>query len=295
MGFRTLDMETLRTLVAAHDSGGFGEAAALLNRTPSAVSLQMKRLQECIGAPLFRKEGRGLALTDAGEITLRYARRMLALNDELLHTIQGASLTGSVRLGCSQDFAETVLPVVLASFARLYPLVLVEVRIDGNAALADAIEKEQLDLALTVGQAERKSAQVLHEIELVWIASREFQPRSDQPLPLVLFGPQCAFRQEAVGKLEDAGLTWRLAALSPSLAGLWASALGGLGITVRSSLGVPPQLIADPRLFGLPALKPFPVTLHTCAERAAESVERLRAIVVDTVTSTLRELPKPRL
>ena len=78
MGFRTLDIETLRTLVVAHDCGGFGEAASRLNRTPSAVSLQMKRLQEAIGTPLFRKDGRGVALTDAGDITLRYARRMLA-------------------------------------------------------------------------------------------------------------------------------------------------------------------------------------------------------------------------
>jgi len=286
MGFRTLDFETLRTFVVAHDCGGFGEAASRLNRTPSAISLQMKRLQESIGAPLFRKEGRGVALTDAGDVTLRYARRMLALNDELLHTIQGASLTGSVRLGCSQDFAETVLPVVLARFAGLYPLVMVEVRIDGNSALVDAVEKEQLDLALTVGQAERRTAQVLADVELVWIAAREFQLRSDQPLPLVMFGPQCAFRQEAISRLDDAQWRWRIAAVSPSLAGLWASALGGLGITVRSSLGLPKDLTFDARLFGLPALKPFPVTLHT-AERLTESIDRLRAIVLDVVASTL--------
>lgn len=287
MGFRTLDLETLQTFVVAHDCGGFGEAASRLGRTPSAVSLQMKRLQEAIGAPLFRKEGRGVALTEAGDITLRYARRMLALNDELLHTIQGASLTGSVRLGCSQDFAETVLPAVLAKFAQLYPLVVVEVRIDGNAALVDALEKEQLDIALTVGQAERRTAQVLNEIELVWIAARDFEPRSDQPLPLVLFGPQCAFRQETIGRLDEAGRRWRIAAISPSLAGLWASALGGLGITVRSSLGLPKELAFDARLFGLPALKPFPVALHVRADRPSESVDRLRSIVVDAVTAAL--------
>lgn len=289
MSLRTLDLETLRTLVVAHDCGGFGEAASRLNRTPSAVSLQMKRLQESIGVSLFRKDGRGVALTDAGDITLRYARRMLALNDELLHTIQGASLTGSVRLGCSQDFAEGVLPIVLAKFAQLYPLVMIEVRIDGNAALVDAVEKEQLDIALTLGQAERPGAQVLNQVELVWIASKSFQPRSDQPLPMVLFGPQCAFRQEAIDRLEAAGRRWRIAAVSPSLAGLWASALGGLGITVRSSLSVPKELAFDAQLFGLPALKPFPVTLHVCSDRLTESVDRLRVIVTDAVAATLTQ------
>ena len=110
MSHRTLDLETLRALTMAIDRGGQGQAASELGRTPSAISLQMKRLQQDIGAPLFRKDGRGLSLTEAGEIAVSYARRMLALNDELLNRVRGASLTGSVRLGCSQDFAETVLP-----------------------------------------------------------------------------------------------------------------------------------------------------------------------------------------
>jgi DNA-binding transcriptional LysR family regulator len=105
---------------------GYGQAAARLRRTHSAIRLQMKRLQEDIGATLFRKDGRGLALTEACEIVLRYGRRMLALNDELLDTIRGAPLAGSVRLGFSQDFAETVLPPVLSQFTKLYPLVLVD-------------------------------------------------------------------------------------------------------------------------------------------------------------------------
>jgi DNA-binding transcriptional LysR family regulator len=269
--------------------GGFGEAAARLGRTPSAISLQMKRLQESVGSALFRKEGRGLGLTDAGEIALRYARRMLALNDELVHTIHGASLTGSVKLGCSQDFAETVLPSVLASFAALYPLVMIEVHIEGNTALVDAVERGRLDLALCVGQVQRETAQSLGEIELVWIAQRNFAPRSDQPLPLVLLGPQCAFREEVIEKLEHAGRRWRLAAVSPSLAGLWAVALGGLGITARCAWSLPANLIWDAQLFALPALRPFPVTLHTRRAEDDVIIERLRSIVTNVVTSALSE------
>src|SRR5882672_6928803 len=150
MKLATLDLDTLRTLVTANDSGGYGQAAARLGRTPSAVSLQMKRLQQTVESTLFRKHGRALLLTEAGEIVLRYARQMLALNDELLHTLRGASLAGSVRLGFSQDFAETVLPTVLSRFTKLYPLMLMELRIEGNAALVEAVEEDQLDLALAV-------------------------------------------------------------------------------------------------------------------------------------------------
>jgi DNA-binding transcriptional LysR family regulator len=161
MDLANLDLDTLRTLVVANDLGGYRQAAKRLSRTPSAISLQMKRLQEDIGATLFRKDGRGTALTEAGEIALRYGRRMLAFNDELLDTIRGASLAGSVKLGFSQDFAETVLPTVLSQFTKLYPLVLMEVRIEGNAALVEAVQKGELDMALAVGQEDRPTAQRL--------------------------------------------------------------------------------------------------------------------------------------
>lgn len=277
----------MRTLVIASDLGGYGQAAARLGRTPSAVSLQMKRLQETVAATLFQKSGRGLLLTDAGEIVLRYARQMIELNDELLHTVRGASLAGSVRLGFSQDFAETVLPTVLAQFARLYPLVMIEVRIEGNAALVEAVEKGQLDLALAFGYSERASAELLGELELVWIAGREINLCKDQPLPLVLLGPQCAIRKEMIRKLDQAGISWRIAAVSPSLAGLWASAAGGLGITARSRLGVAGNLTCDTRLFDLPRLKNVAVTLHGPSRTSNPSLQHLRAIISQAVTRQL--------
>jgi DNA-binding transcriptional LysR family regulator len=287
MDWANLDLDTLRTLVVANEVGGYGQAAERLGRTPSAVSLQMKRLQEDVGAKLFRKSGRGTELTETGEIVLRYSRKMLALNDELLHTVRGASLSGSVRLGCSQDFAETVLPQVLSKFTKLYPLVQMEVRIEGNSAMVDAIESGQLDVALALGQSHRDTAEVLGALELVWIAGEQFVPRKDQQLPLVLLGPQCAFRKEAIQKLDEAKIPWRIAAVSPSLAGLWASAVAGLGITVRSALGLPPKLVQRREMFGLPVMGSFPVTLHTRTEGSSDGVESLRAIVRKTVASTL--------
>ena len=287
MNMANLDLDTLRTLAVAADLGGYGQAAARLGRTPSAISLQMKRLQEDVGASLFRKEGRGVALTEAGEIVLRYGRRMLAMNDELLDTIRGASLAGNVRLGCSQDFAETVLPDVLSQFTKLYPLVQMEVRIEGNAALVEAVQKNQLDLALAVGQAEHPTAEILGELELVWIAGQEFTSRLDQPLPLVLLGPQCAYRREAIQRLDNAKLPWRIAAVSPSLAGLWATAIGGLGITARSSLGLPAKLVWDREMFDLPTLPAFPVTLHTQPDARSDGVERLREIIRQSTSEVL--------
>ncbi len=288
MNLTNLDLDTLRTLVLAADLGGYGQAAARLGRTPSAISLQMKRLQAEVGAELFRKQGRKVVLTEAGEIALRFGRRILALNDELLDTIRGASMAGTVRLGFSQDFADTVLPRVLLRFAALYPLVQMEVNIEGNAALVDAIESRRLDVALTVGQADRPSAEVIGDMELVWIAGPLFEPRTGQPLPLVVLGPQCAFRKRAIQLLDESERAWRVAAVSPSLAGLWAAALGGLGITARSALGIPAKLVARERLFDLPPLGTFPISLHVPRDGVSEGVERLRAIIRDEVSALRR-------
>lgn len=282
----TLDLDTLRTLVTANDLKGYGQAAARLGRTPSAISLQMKRLQEDVGVPLFRRSGRGLSLTEAGEAVLRYGRRMLALNDELLENVRGGAVPGGVSLGVSQDFAD-LLPGVLAQFAALYPRVPLEVRIEGNGALADAVQKGELDVALAVGQAERATAETLGDLELAWIAGRGFRRRKDQPLPLVLLGPQCAFRKEATRLLDAAGIAWRVAAASPSLDGLWASALGGLGLTVRAARRVPAGLRSANALFGLPRLGSFPVTLHGRPGARSAAVERLRALVAEVAAGAL--------
>ncbi len=282
-----LDLDAIRALVTATDLGTHAQAAARLGLTPSAVSLQMKRLQEQVGAMLFRREGRGLALTEAGQVALSYGRRLLAINDEMLDRIRGASASGTVRVGLSQDFAEAVLPNALARFTERYPLVLVELRIEGNGALVEAVEKGQLDVALAIGHAQRPSARRVGALDLVWIAGQGFRRRADQPLPLVLLGPQCAFRKEAIAQLDRAGRAWRVAATSPSLAGLWAAAAGGLGLTARTRLGLPSSLACGETLFDLPRLPTLPVTLHTRPGTPSPALERLCALIVDSLAAAL--------
>lgn len=295
MVLRNLDLDTLRTLVTAHDAGGFAQAADRLGRTPSAISLQMKRLQEELGTPLFRKQGRALKLTEAGQTALGFARRMLALNDDLLETMQGATLAGTVRIGAPQDFA-ALLPDVLRQFAALYPRTQVELRVEGNGALIEALDKQQLDLAITIGFADRKDALLLGELPVLWIASRAFSTQ-EAVLPLAMLGPQCAFRKAAVQQLETAGIPYRIAATSPSLDGLWAALQGGLGVTARTAMQLPSHLVAGASLHRLPALPAFPVTLHRASNASASDspIATLHALLAAAAQETLAELrPTPR-
>ena len=278
MQLANLDMDVLRTLAVAMDLGGFARAAERLGRSQSAVSLQMRRLEERVGRPLFRKQGRGLALTEAGEVVLGYARRILELNDEAVAAARGIAVDGSVRFGVPQDFGDAWLPGVLARFSRAYPAVTIEARVDRTNRLVKRIREGGLDLALLWGNPLPHLTRV-KRLPMVWIGARGFAAKRGAELPLALFDQPCMFRQPGIEALERARHPWRLAFTSPSLSGLWAAASAGLGITIRTPLGLPSQLAPLGR--DLPKLPDIALSLHTAQASPIPAVARLREIVLD--------------
>lgn len=290
-----LDMDVLRTLVAAQELGGLGRAARRVGRSQSAVSQQLRKLEEQAGQPLFRKQGRGLALTEAGDVVLRYARRILELNDEAVAAVQGTAVEGVVRFGMPSDFAETWLPAALGRFKRAHPSVRVEASVDRNAALLERLESGQLDLVLLFGRGARSDAERLATVPMVWIG-REAGQRCDAeaPVPLVLFEPPCVFRDTAIAALEAAGMPWRVAFTSPSLAGLWAAVDAGLGVTVRTAPSRPAHLAVLDKAAGWPALPLTDLSLHAAGRRLSPATERLKDILLDTVPESLAPRSRPR-
>lgn len=285
-----LDLDTLRTLAVAHNHGGLAQAAEHLGRTPSAISLQMKRLQDDLGVAIFVKRGRRLALTENGEVVLSYAHRILALNDELLDTTQRAGISGAIRIGVPQDFAQ-VLPEVLSHFSSLYPRMQIELSIEGNASLLEAVQSARIDLAAIIGGHGIGAGETIGHLEIEWIASASFNLREDQPLPLAVLGPKCAFRRCAIERLEAADIAYRIAASSPSLDGLWAALRGGLGVTARTALNLPEGLAFDRVLHGLPPLGSLPVTVHRNAGAKGEAVDRMAALLTDALKPVLHREP----
>jgi DNA-binding transcriptional LysR family regulator len=286
MVLNNLSLDSLRTLVITQELGGFARASERLGRTPSAISLQMKRLQEEAGVPLFRKQGRNILLTEQGEIALRYARRLLELSDEMIDTLRGSSLSGVVRIGFAQDFTVNVLPSVIARFSALYPLVKLEVTVDVGQVLLQLVDSGDLDLALTLGGSQKKTAHLLSELPLHWIASPGFKDRAQQPLPLALFSPPCQCQTRGLEALESAGRPWRVAMTSPSLTGLWAAVSAGLGLTPRLQIGLPADVqIID---LGLPPLGNMPIVLHRRRNLRAQNALRFAEITEELVATYLR-------
>ncbi|MDE1182372.1 LysR substrate-binding domain-containing protein [Paraburkholderia sp.] len=298
------DPAVLRSFVAGIDLGSFARAADRVGRSTSAVSAQIRKLEEQAGTPLFRKSGRGLALTEAGDTMLAYARRLIALNDEAAVAVRGVDLEGWIRLGMQEDFGEAVLPDVLGRFARAHPKVRIEARVARNADLLERIETKQLDLALVwrdaswLADAPRGfSVEPIAEPSMCWIGSSSvpWTRQDGEPLPLIAFDRPCLFHGAAVAALDRAGIPWRMAFTSPSLSGLWAAAAAGLGVTVRTHCGLPSGVETLPAAAsGLPALPTIPLALLRADASASPSVERLASIMLDAVRS-VASLPVQRV
>ncbi|WP_415867599.1 LysR substrate-binding domain-containing protein [Burkholderia ubonensis] len=319
------DIAALRSLVAGMDLGSFAKAADRVARSSSAVSAQIRKLEEQAGTPLFVKSGRGLALTDAGDAMLRYARRMIELNDEAAAAVRGVSLDGWVRIGLQEDFGEAILPGVLGRFARAHPKVRIEARVAHNAELLERLDANQLDLALVWGDPASAAfvartgidSEEIARVPMRWIgaagsgaagvgaagvgaagsgaagdgdAGEPSVRLPDEPLPLVVFDRPCRFFGAATDALDRVGVPWRVAFTTPSLAGLWAAAAAGLGLTVRSHYGLPASVrLLDAAPLGLPELPSVPLMLLRRASSATPTVDRLARIMTQAVSGASAE------
>jgi DNA-binding transcriptional LysR family regulator len=282
-----LDIDFLRTLVSAEDLGGMNRAAEHVGRSQSAVSQQMRKLEEKLGQRLFRKQGRGLELTEAGELLLNYARRMLALNDEAVAALQSAGLEGVVRFGLPSDFAETWLPTALGQFKRAHPSIRVEANVDRNAVLLDKLNKGQLDLAMFFDGSPPPNAERLARLPMVWIRGPQRAWHPGEPVPLVLFEAPCVFRKAGIEALDAAGIPWRIAFTSPSLAGLWAAVDAGLGISPRTTASVPQWLHVAGKGDKLPKLPSIDLSLYERGRSLTPAAARLKQILTDTIPPSL--------
>lgn len=284
---KPLDLSSLRSFVLAADLGGFARAAAALHRTPGAISLQMKALEERIGRPLFVKTGRSQMLSEAGALLLEHARRLLQLSEETLAALDGLGVDGIVRFGMPQDFADTWLPLALARFARAHPAVKIELKVDRNDSLASAVERGQLDLALAFDLGGAHAAPALRRLPMRWIAHPDWRPAADEPIPLLLMERPCMFHQAATDSLDHAGRPWRVALTSASVAGLWAAAEAGLGVTVRAEIAPRRALRIVAPAAKLPRLPHAELRIHVHRAEPDAAVAKLHSVLDELVRSEL--------
>ncbi len=252
-----LDSDLLRTFVAIADSGSFTRAADVVHRTQSAVSMQVKRLEEIAGHELFRRGPRGVTLTPTGETLLGNARRIVRLLDETGRSLNRAPLEGEVRVGVPEEYGSTLLPGVLARFAESHPRVRVTVRCDPSLALERALARGDLDMAIVGVERGGKPGEVLIHDPSLWVTSARHFVHELDPLPLAMFESDCWWREWALATLDGRGRRYRVAYTSASVAGIQAAVASGLAVAILSQSTLPPEvreLAADEGFDPVPGL-----------------------------------------
>lgn len=288
----TFDMDALRTIVIGTELGSFARAASQVGRSQSAVSMQLKKLEEQAGRQLFRRNGRGLAPTEAGEALLAYARRIIALNDEAAASLGATADVASVRIGLPQDFFEDVMADAILEFSRRRPRAHVEVRAGRNYALEEDVRACRLDVALAFfPDGSDSHGMRLASLPMLWLAGSGFaKPRAGEPLSLVMYDHPCLFRQAALQALEHKRLPWRLALTTPSLPGVWTAVRSGHGVSVRTPHRVPKGVRNVGSAFGLPKLPPIELRLLEATELSPAASD-LRDILEEVVRQRLVARP----
>lgn len=289
-----LDIVLLRALVAVNDHGSVTRAGLRLGRTQPAVSLQLKRLEEQAGRPLFLRRGGRLGLTQAGEMVLAHARAMLKLNDDVRTRLVDDEVDGLVRLGTPEDFATSRLPSVLARFAASHPRVDLEVQCDFTANLLERFASGGFDIVLAKREPGSRGGghRVWHE-PLVWAAARGFRLAADAPVPLVAAPVPDVYRKRALEALAEAGRRARVAYTSPSLAGIRAAVLAGLGAAVLPRGMVSRGMRVMHSSEGLPALRATEIVLLRSANLPPAAAQ-LAEHIIDSLEKGARLRPISR-
>ena len=237
-----LDLDQIRTFLAIADTGSFTRAAEEVHRTQSAVSMQMRRLEERIGKSLFAKDGRINRLTEDGERLLAYARRLVKLSRETLAAFDDSSLEGQIRIGMPDDYADRFLPEIMGRFVRTNPRVELSVICEPTANLTDLIRRGQLDIALVTQCDEARSSEVVRREPLLWVGSTSHMAHEEAILPLAVGRASCAWRRAATEVLTAQGREYKILFTSWSAQVVIAAVLAGLAISVLPECALRPGM-----------------------------------------------------
>lgn len=286
----TLDIDLLRSFASVAETGALSRAAGRIGRSQAALSMQMKRLEDLVGQPLLTRTGRGVALTVQGERLLVHARRILSAHDDAVAELSGGSLSGTIRFGCPDDYAQAFLPALLRGFARRHPAAAVEVICAATPRLQAQFDRGGLDLALVsvplVSVPLASECAVLRREDLVWVAARDQTGIGTEPVPLALGDPDTLDHRAALAALSRAGQAYRIAYASGSLSGLLAVARSGQAIAVLTRCAVPADLRILAPARPLPALGRIGITIRL-DERHASPLARAFAGHVGATLPTL--------
>ena len=280
---RDLQIDWLKSFVAAVDAGSLSAASQQVHRSQPAVSMQLKKLEAAVGSQLLLRGPRQLQLTADGQTLLGYARRMLDLHAEAAAALRGEPLVGRVRLGVPDDYAGKYLTPVLKRFAPRHGGVEIQLDCEQSTALIPRVARGELDLALISRDHARRGTLLFHE-PMVWVGSPQFEVWRRTPLPIAVYEEASLGRRSALQSLAQQGRPYTVIYNSSSLAGQIAAVESGLAVAALTQCSAPPQLQILGAEQGLGPLEPMQVALYRSqASRGSKAVDGLQHMLLQTL------------
>ena len=249
-----LDLDQLQSFCAIADCGSFTEAARRVNKTQSAVSMQIKRLEERLGYPLLTRDGRRVALTQHGEVLYARARRMLRTNAEILDHFSEGDLAGSIRFGVPDDYAVRLLPVILSSFQRTHPKIVVDVACMASELLLDGMKAGKYDLIVFTQGTNQNFGELFRTEKMFWVASHGGRASASEPLALASGSQTSILRIDAVEALNRVGKDYRIAYTSSNATAISSAVLSDLAVGFLPESALQPGMRVLSEEQGLPRL-----------------------------------------
>lgn len=276
------ESDLLHTFVAIVESGSFTGAAKRVHRTQSAVSMQVRRLEELLGRRLFERSGRTIKLTADGEVFFDQARRILRAYQEALGTFNQTPLEGELTVGLPDDYAMSFLPRILARFAPAYPAIRLNIVCEPSRRLASRIADGSIDVALITEGESAGGGIVVHREQLIWATSAHHYAHEQDPVPLAIFHLADVFRRTAIERLEQHGRRARVVITSPSFAGINAAIEAGIAVAVIfRSITRPGFRILTSRE-GFPELPEQAILLQRAHREPHVLIDRLVSHIIDS-------------
>lgn len=268
--------DLLRTFVSVVDLGAYTKAGDALGRTQPAISLQMRRLEELVGASLVKQTGRTLVLTSEGEVLLSYAREILRLNDEAASYFNRSKIAGVLRVGLPNDYAVAFLQGVITEYARQHPEISLELWCGWSSEILERLRADELDLAIAMVNGERAQYLSRSWVERpIWAAAEAAHFDPGKIIPLAAHPEGCAYRARMIEALDAAQMRWRVAYTGPGITGLQNAVMNGLGVSALTRYTILPGMRALDDSDGFPPLLEIRVGLFYKHPRLSDAGIRL--------------------
>jgi DNA-binding transcriptional LysR family regulator len=282
---RVFDVDVLRTFVAIAEHGSFTRAADAVHKTQSAVSMQMKRLEDMVQKPLFARSGRNNRLTVHGDHLLEYARRMVQINNEALTALGEPELSGLVRIGTPDDYADRFLPEILARFARTHPMIKVDVECQSSTQLQAKVKTCELDLAIVTCEENMARGDVVRVEPLIWVTSAQHDVHEHEVLPVALSQQGCTWRQMALNALDKTGRAYRIAYVSANSMAVSAAVMSGLAVAAIPELVLRPGMRVLSPEEGFPLLGSFTIELLRASSELSSAGDALAEHMMESLSN----------